>query len=101
MSEMVSTSMTGASGDLISRQAAIDALNKKRIETMKKGQDVNLIWECLDIVAQVPSAQPQYEEFTPEEAASAIGMGNMMSAWYWLDAMIQLKQMGYVICRKR
>ena len=43
--------------DLISRQDAIDALNKKRIETMEKGQDVNLIWECLDVVAQVPSAQ--------------------------------------------
>lgn len=43
--------------DLISKQDAIDALNKKRIETMEKGQDVNLIWECLDVVAQVPSAQ--------------------------------------------
>ena len=45
--------------DLISRQAAIDALNKKRIETMGKGKDVNPIWECLDVVAQVPSAQPE------------------------------------------
>ena len=43
--------------DLISRQDAIDALNKKRIETMEKGQDVNLIWECLDAVNQVPSSQ--------------------------------------------
>ena len=42
--------------DSISRQDAIDALHKKRIETMKKGQDVNLIWECLDVVAQVPTA---------------------------------------------
>lgn len=45
--------------DLISRQAALDALHKKRIETMEKGQDVNHIWECLDVVAQVPSAQPE------------------------------------------
>ena len=44
--------------DYINRQAAIDALHKKRIETMEKGQDVNHIWECLDVVAQVPSAQP-------------------------------------------
>lgn len=43
--------------DLISRQDTIDALHKKRIETMEKGQDVNHIWECLDVVAQVPSAQ--------------------------------------------
>ena len=45
--------------DLISRQAAIEALHKKRIETMEKGQDVNHIWECLDVVAQLPSAQPE------------------------------------------
>ena len=43
--------------DLISRLAAIDALHKKRIETMEKGQEVNHIWECLDVIAQVPSAQ--------------------------------------------
>lgn len=43
--------------DTISRQATIDALNKKRIETMEKGKDVNLIWECLDAVAQVPSVE--------------------------------------------
>lgn len=45
--------------DCISRQAAIDALHKKRLETMGKGQDVNQIWECLDVIAQVPSAQPE------------------------------------------
>lgn len=43
--------------DLINRQDVINALNKKRIETMKKGQDVNLIWECLDVVAQVQPEQ--------------------------------------------
>jgi hypothetical protein len=48
-----------------------------------------------------PSAQPQYEELTPEEAASEIASGSMVSALYWLDAMIRLKQMGYVICRKK
>ena len=48
-----------------------------------------------------PSAQPQYEELTPEEAASEITSGSIMSARYWLDAMIRLKQMGYAICRKR
>lgn len=40
--------------DLVSRQDVSNALNKKRIETMEKGQDVNLIWECLDVVAKVP-----------------------------------------------
>lgn len=45
--------------DLIDRQAAIEALHKKRIETMEKGQDVNHIWECLDVVAQLPSVQSE------------------------------------------
>lgn len=44
--------------DCTSRHAAIDALHKKRLETMRKGQDVSHIWECLDVVAQVPSVQP-------------------------------------------
>ncbi len=47
------------------------------------------------------TAQPQYEELTPEEAASEIASGSTMSAWYWLDDMMRLKQMGYAICRKR
>lgn len=49
----------------------------------------------------LPSAQPQYEELTPEEAASEIASGSTMSTWYWLDDMIRLNQMGYAICRKR
>lgn len=53
--------------DLISRQDAIDALNKKRIETMEKGQDVNLIWECLDAVNQVSSAQPTADVVSKEK----------------------------------
>ena len=51
--------------DLIRRKDAIDALHKKRIATMEKGQNVSLIWECLDAVAQVPSAKqsvkPEYQ----------------------------------------
>ena len=45
-------------GDLISRQAAIDALTKLRIEKMQEGKDVSLVWKCLDEVLQVPSVQP-------------------------------------------
>lgn len=58
---------------------------------------------CDDVVVirELPSAQPEYEELTPEEAASEIASGSIMSARYWLDAMIRLKQMGYAICRKR
>lgn len=47
------------------------------------------------------SAQPEYEEITPEEAASEIASGSLMSASYWLSCIIQIEQMGYAICRKR
>ena len=48
--------------DLISRQTAIEALTKLRIEKMQEGKDVSLVWKCLDEVLQVPTAdRPQGE----------------------------------------
>ena len=59
-------------------------------------------WEYAEeALEKLPSVQPQYEELTPEEAASELASGSTMSAWYWLDDMTRLKQMGYAICRKR
>lgn len=43
---------------LIDADAVIDALTKLRIEKMQEGKDVSLVWECLDKVMQVPTAQP-------------------------------------------
>ena len=45
--------------DLISRQAAIDALDRMRIEYLQKGRDVLVMWECEDVLRQLPSAQPE------------------------------------------
>lgn len=73
--------------DLIDRQAAIDALD--------------CISGVEEVLRSLPPAQPQYTELTPEEAASEIASGSIMSASYWLDAMIRLKQMGYAICREK
>lgn len=82
--------------DLISRKKVMQLARDVTLEGGIKHRciDATQIWE-------VPSAQPQYEELTPEEAASEIASGSIMSAWYWLDDMIRLKQMGYAICRKR
>ena len=87
--------------DSIDRQAAIAVADYTdytglAVEDVKKVTD-----EVVKRLKQLPPAQPQYEELTPEEAASEIASGSTMSAWYWLDDMIRLKQMGYVICRKR
>ena len=57
--------------------------------------------KILERIDNQPSSQPQYEELTPEEAASEIASGSILSASYWLDVMIALKQMGYAICRKK
>lgn len=61
--------------------------------------------DCVDIealrIAIKALTQPEYEELTPGEAASKIASRSIMSAWYWLDLMIRLNQMGYAICRRR
>ena len=97
--------------DPISRQAAINEL--KRISfshwfeygeyLSEDAREIEIISsnKALEAIEALPSAQPQYEELTPEEAASEIASRSTFSAWYWLDDMIRLKQMGYAICRKR
>ena len=92
--------------DLIERQAAIDA-----VISLCDDCDSDYCGSCRvnypgekdarKTLKDLPSAQPEYEELTPQEAASEIASGSIMSARYWLDAMIRLKQMGYAICRKR
>lgn len=96
--------------DLISRQAAIDASCKDwcgcTYANCPNQFDLESERFCdgcdtVVILKKLPSAQPEYEELTPEEAASEIASGSTMSAWYWIDDMTRLKQMGYAICRKK
>lgn len=44
--------------DLISRQAALDAIKSVRIKHMAQGNDVTPIWECADEVLKVPTVEP-------------------------------------------
>lgn len=98
--------------DLISRRALCEyALNQKDKSVTPNDimrfppaeQETCVYWERESnfCALQRPSAQPEYEEFTPEEAASEIASESGLPAWYWLADMIQLKQMGYAICRKK
>lgn len=74
----------------------------KLIKAINEGSyDVNLSAVTALGAVMVDTNQPQYEELTLEEAVSEIASESMISAQYWLDAMIRLKQMGYAICRKR
>ena len=84
--------------DLISRQWLMECVDEGWIKFDTEKDKNRYIHLVRDIA---PSVQPQYEEITPEEAASEIASGSIMSASYWLDLMIRLKQMGYAICRKK
>lgn len=42
--------------DLISRQAAIEAVNDVRKKLMEEGVDVNPVWKCADALHCVPTA---------------------------------------------
>ena len=48
-------------GDLINRQAAIDALNKLKIYR-PLDSDRYVISDCLNKIVNLPSAQPDYQE---------------------------------------
>lgn len=91
--------------DPIERKDALDTLEKIPVREFKKSDGLLdalvSIGQVYEELKQLPPAQPQYTELTPEEAASEIASGSIMSASYWLDAMIRLKQMGYAICRKK
>ena len=92
-------------GDMVSRQNAIDALCSKctvdKPETCSTIQKNDRWCEEVYTLLNLPSTQSEYTELTPEEAASEIARGSTMPVSYWLDDMIQLKQMGYAICRKK
>lgn len=83
----------GTTFDCISRESVYNLLRRECSTAVEN--------HLVDKIRQLPSIQPQYEELTPEKAASEIASGSIVSALYWLDPMIQLKQMGYVVCRKK
>ena len=82
-----------------------DLIDRDEVLALPRNRERNffgdVVEESIDVemIKKLPSAEPEYEELTPEEAASEIASGSIMSAWYWLDVMIRLKQMGYAICR--
>ena len=98
--------------DLISRTAAVDeielGITYAKVINIETGEATELfkasnteLRKAIDRIKALPAAQSEYEELTPEEAASEIGSGSLMSAAYWLNRLVQIEQMGYVICRKR
>lgn len=103
--EKAQLSKEGATSDLISRTETVERLRGVLDVTVPitdyDGGYVDGVEVGVSTVSTMPPAQPEYEEVTPEEAVSEIASGSMMSAWSWFNVMIQIKQMGYAICRKR
>lgn len=87
-------------GELISRREATQTALDFIVEYFGGAFDEDFQKKLMERMNALPSKQPEYEELTPEEAASEIAIGSIMSTWYWLDDMIRLKQMGYAICKK-
>ena len=88
--------------DSINRQDAIkgaDAIIAR--DTSGNNDVVKAMTAWKSYIEGLPPSQPEYEELTPEEAAAEIASGSIMSAWHFVDDMMRLTQMGYVICRKK
>jgi hypothetical protein len=88
--------------DTISRQAALAAISCDI--TITGEENAKIVGETISgfasSIAALPSMEPGYIELTPEEAASEIACGSLMSAKSWLNIMFQIRRMGYSICRK-
>ena len=45
-------------------------------------------------------AQPKYEEISARDAAAKIAPTSLFTAYFWYSAFVELKRMGFEICRK-
>ena len=70
--------------DLISRQAALDAVNDCGI--------------CIQKILDIPSAEP--EMITIEELSNQLGCATIQSALYWFEFLKTLDLLGFAIVRK-
>ena len=91
--------------DLISRQAAIDALGEEPM-VWSKYDDYALgernQWQIDKLAIEtVPSAQPDYEPVTAEDFAKTMSENSLYNfvAWHQ-EALTLMKEHGFVICKK-
>lgn len=66
--------------DTISRKEAIDELEERIKANRSNVAVVSELNKSIGYIMRLPSAQPQYEKLTPEEVASEIASGSIMSA---------------------
>lgn len=90
--------------DLISRQAAIDALERKKDKNAKGeiGGFYNaIIQQDIETVMELPSAQPEYEPVTAEDFAKTMSEHTVYRYMAWHgEALALMKEQGFVICKK-
>ena len=85
--------------DLISRQAAFDALDKNHI--LGQGLLNDILDHIADAISALPSAQPEYEPVKAEDFAKTMSENTLYSfmAWYG-EALELMGRQGFVICKK-
>ena len=85
--------------DLISRQAALDAI-KKLEKPAPTAQHLSAIFDCEDTIKALPPAQPEYERVSAEDVAVSIAPTKLASAVWLYGTLTELEKAGYVICRR-
>lgn len=99
--------------DLISRQAAIDAIanctncgDEKTLRAYVAKHNLDNGWsggvlEAIDAIEELPSVQPEYEPVTAEDFAKTMSENTLYSFMDWHGkALTLMKEYGFVICEK-
>lgn len=108
--------------NLISRQQAIEALWKalyeyedKTEKQFQKSKDLDVrdwimndrLWVqnghnlCVNVLANLPSVQPEYEPVTIEDFAKTMSENTLYGFMAWHgEAFTLIKEMGFEICKK-
>ena len=96
--------------DLISRQAAIEALDFKTVHMTGVFNDEKNITnpfaqynkgleDGIKTICDLPSAEP--EMITIEEVSNQLGCATIQSALYWFEFLKTLDSLGFAIVRKK
>ena len=88
--------------DLISRQAAIDAINEAMIGKTCDTDGTRMASITNEyVIKRLPSAGPGIKPCDYVKACMEVSMGKLTSAYYYLDALEELKKHGYVLVDMR
>ena len=87
--------------DLISRQAAIDALCRRCDLAAEDDEPCTEKCNDIKILEKLPSAQPEYEPVKAEDFAKTMSENTLYGFMAWYSEVLELmEKQGFVICKK-